>query len=109
MIKTGPHMIRKKKQPPSFIIFALPTFIIYHSQRLSNINCLTKPHSQEKVTEVIRKHMKEQVNKEQTDKQMQLAVIYLRILKNAFDEPTRLHQFFSSHYFYQHFWSFDEF
>lgn len=53
--------------------------------------------------------MKEQVNKEQTDKQMQLAVIYLRILKNAFDEPTRLHQFFFSHYFYQHFWSFDEF
>lgn len=38
--------------------------------------------------------MKEQVNKEQTDKQMQLAVMYLRILKNAFDEPTRLHQFF---------------
>lgn len=39
--------------------------------------------------------MKVQVNKEQTDKQIQLIVIYLQILKNAFDEPTQLHQFFS--------------
>lgn len=60
MIKTGPRMIREKKKKAvrSFIIFALPTFIIYHSQRLSNINCLTKLPSLEKVTKVIRKHMK---------------------------------------------------
>lgn len=95
MIKTGPHMIRGKKAVPSFIIFALPTFIIYHSQRPSNINCLTKLPPQEKVTEVIRKHMKVQVNKEQPDKQIQLAVIYLQIWKNVFDEPTQSHLLFS--------------
>lgn len=39
--------------------------------------------------------MKVQVNKEQTDKQIQLTVLYLRITKNAFDEPTKLHLLFS--------------
>lgn len=73
MIKTGPCMIRGKKAVPSFIIFALPTFIINHSQRLSNINCLKRLPSKEKVTEVIRKHMNAYVNEEQTDKQIQLA------------------------------------